>query len=154
VPTPEGGSYCIDATEVTNGQYAEFLDADPLLSHPPASLPEGCGFKTSYEPDGGLAAGRSTYPVTYVDWCDAFAYCAWAGKRLCGAINGDANPCDALEDATTSLWYNACSKGGTQAYPYGESYSATTCNGQDYGAATLLPAGATDDCEATRASLT
>jgi hypothetical protein len=28
-------------------------------------------------------------PVSCVDVCDARAYCAWAGKRLCGRIAGD-----------------------------------------------------------------
>jgi formylglycine-generating enzyme required for sulfatase activity len=66
-------------------------------------------------------------PVGCVDWCDAAAYCQWAGKRLCGKVGG--GPVD-LKDGPASSgseWYYACSQGGKTAYPYGNTYTKGTC---------------------------
>ena len=113
VPSPSGGSYCVDRTEVTNADYAAFLIASP----PTSGQLSSCGWNATYVPPYGWpAAGKDSYPVVWVDWCDAYAFCAWAGKRLCGK----------------SEWYNACSAGGTRTYPYGSTYNTTACVGGDY----------------------
>ncbi|MFJ3408131.1 formylglycine-generating enzyme family protein [Promicromonospora sp. NPDC090134] len=62
-------------TEVTNAQFAEFLDA---TSYAPA---EPHRFLAHWS-DGSPAAGTEDEPVTYVDLDDARAYCAWRGGRL------------------------------------------------------------------------
>jgi serine/threonine-protein kinase len=77
--------FYMDAHEVTNAQYARFLDYcnenpdhsffDHLLqpawkkNHVPLKWDE-------------LSKGRPNYPVVGVDWYDAFAYANWLGKRL------------------------------------------------------------------------
>jgi hypothetical protein len=152
VPEPSGGSYCMDATEVTNGDYATFLAASPSTGGQSAY----CSWNTTYVPTSGWpATGQEAYPVTYVDWCDATAYCKWAGKRLCGRIDGDTNAYGDYADATKSQWHNACSKGGTQTYPYGSTYSGSTCVGAYYdgamgyqiGSDVALPAGGATGCQ-------
>lgn len=124
----ENGDYWIDATEVTNAAYAAFLDAGPSVALQPAE----CAFNGTYVPTNSWpATTRANEPVAWVDWCDAYAYCAWAGKRLCGAIDGGPSPYASIKNAAVNQWYNACSAGGTLVYPYGASYDTNACNGGD-----------------------
>lgn len=126
-------NYSIDVTEVTKGQYDMWLATNPAL---PASTDVNCGYVTSYAEQSTAGTytgtGADHHPVVYVDWCDAYAYCKGVGKRLCGAISGGTNPTGSDVDATASQWYRACSSGGVNAYPYGNTYEATYCDGYDY----------------------
>jgi formylglycine-generating enzyme required for sulfatase activity len=124
VRLPQG--YCIDSTEVTGAQYAAWLATNPAL---PDSTDANCGWKTSYN-DADHSTGD--YPAGDVDWCDAYAYCLGVGKRLCGKIGGGPNDPGDANDASLSQWYNACSSGGVNKYPYGNTYNSTACNGADY----------------------
>ena len=122
-------AYCIDATEVTSGAYSSFLAAPPALS----SQPITCNtWNTSFQPGAGWNSLASNQPVNYVNWCDAYAYCSWAGKRLCGAIAGGSDVPADLSNAAKNQWFNACSAGGTTTYPYGSTFNATTCDGIGY----------------------
>ncbi len=58
-------AFYLDATEVSNEQYARFVQA---TSHNP--------------PDSDTYKSSPSLPVTSVSLEDAKAYCAWAGKRL------------------------------------------------------------------------
>jgi hypothetical protein len=137
VKLPEG--YCIDSTEVTADQYYAWK-----ATNPPMSLQHSrCGSrKTSYN-DG---AGTGTAPVTNVDWCDAYAYCKGVGKRLCGRIGGGAN---GYHDANSGLsqWYSACTSGGINVYPYGNTYNSATCNGLGAGTYATVAVGTMTSCQ-------
>lgn len=133
VPTLAGGHYCIDSTEVTQAQYQAFLSTNPSTAGQKAEcaantqfVPEAQGACTDYT---GLfdPTGSADKPVVCVSWCDAIAYCAWAGKRLCGRVGAGAADPSKLADANESQWFNACSKGGTLAYPYGPAFDQTAC---------------------------
>lgn len=151
IPTPDGGKYCIDATEVTNGQYAQFVAAKRADT---SGQPAWCSWNTSYTPSSSWpAAGKSDQPVVYVDWCDAYAYCKWAGKHMCGKIGGGANRSARRSDATKSEWFNACSKGGVLKYPYGCAYDPAACAGTDGGSAGARPVGSMRRCEGGYAGL-
>jgi len=124
--TAAGGSnYCVDSTEVTRAQYQEFLASNPATT----GQPSVCSWNTSFTPPLGWPPTTATadQPVSWVDWCDATAFCAWAGKRLCGKIGGGAVDGASLEDADQSQWYNACSLGGARKYPYGDDPISDAC---------------------------
>ena len=135
---PEAGGFCIDAHETTRAEYAMFL-AEPNVAPQPAA----CAFNAV---DGGYTPGAVSnsqdmnLPQGGVDWCDARAYCEWAGKRLCGKIGGGAVPLGMSSDASVSQWQSACSRGGTRVFPYGNQYQGETCNGFEAGHAALISA--------------
>jgi formylglycine-generating enzyme len=62
-------AYRLDATEVTQGQYLQFVEAAKRRA--PYHWVNG-------KPD----EGTENLPVYNVSWADADAYCQWAGKRL------------------------------------------------------------------------
>ncbi len=137
------GGQCIDSTEVTNADYAAFVAANV----PTTGQPSYCSWNTSYTPSSGWpATGKDNYPVVYVDWCDAYAYCKWAGKRLCGDVGGGPSAY-AQYNSASSQWFNACSLAGLYPYPYGATYDPSACNGQDYGAKAALPVKQASKCE-------
>jgi formylglycine-generating enzyme required for sulfatase activity len=113
-------SFRIDRTEVTNGQFTEFLNALPLkpsgTAHPgevgPANISADARWlfqssRRSAAPaiieldddnaligirDGRFAPGhgREQHPVTETTWAGALAYCKWRGGRLPTEVEWEA----------------------------------------------------------------
>jgi len=133
------GSYCIDSTEVTNEQYAKFT-INPLA---PSEVPD-CEWKTIWAKPNYISS-QSNDPVGMVDWCDAKAYCQWAGKRLCGRIGGGAQPENSSDGVNENLdeWYRVCSDGGKLRFSYGQTYDATKCNSSSGG---MKPVASMPEC--------
>lgn len=144
-----GGTYCVDAVEVTKSDYNKFLTAGLPLTDQIAE----CSTNTTFVPRGAWPPATSppavqpsglpyniSLPVHYVDWCDAHAYCKWANKQLCGKINGGPIAPASANDANNDAWYNACSQTGTKKFPYGDDYLAAKCNGVDVGSSQPPPA--------------
>jgi formylglycine-generating enzyme len=148
IPAADGSTFCIDQREVLYREYADFLAAkgDDL-----AGQPDRCAENKSFTPyippddqDYGLVFYcRSSEwqidtapesPVGCVDFCDALAYCTWAGKRLCGRVGGGAGiqqvsaaQQDEYISSSENEWYYTCSNGGTTTYPFGDEYQADRC---------------------------
>lgn len=129
--------YCIDETEISVASYELFSTAvTPATAKNPLPAPCNVAAKTSFVAGypSGADAGAAL-PVRYVDWCDAFAYCDWAGKRLCGQIGGKTNPYDRPNDPSSGQWRRACSvdKGSVDAsvWPYGASPNGELCQTRD-----------------------
>jgi sulfatase modifying factor 1 len=148
VPAADGGSYCIDSTEVTQSQYAHFLDA---AGGTIGAQPSYCRWNTTYAPyfqdDAGPGFDPSTrgdYPVEGVNWCDAVAFCAWADGRLCSVR---------YYPALSGEWINACTSGGQYSYTYGDTNIPGACedesrrldSGTSIGA--TIPAGSLTTCQ-------
>jgi hypothetical protein len=142
--TPNGTPYCIDQTEVTQGQYLTFLEA---TGNDTSGQTDYCYKNTHliYEDvEGDFACPKGSWTpketpdraLMCADPCDAVAYCKWAGKRLCGKVGGGGIPSKGgaelegdgykkslFNDPNVSQFYNACSQGGKKAFSYGDSYN-------------------------------
>lgn len=95
LPTLSIDEFWMDATEVTNRQFTEFVSA---TGHVTTAEREGKSAVFDFRerrwretpgadwrhPTGenSSIAGRENYPVVQVSWADAAAYARWAGKRL------------------------------------------------------------------------
>ncbi len=125
VPTSAGSapSFCIDSTEVTQAHYGAFLGANPIAAQGPP-----CAENATYLPGGDAPSGCFAYavntassaPVTCLDWCDAKAFCAWAGKELCGKLGGGDVDFGGGEgaDIQQSQWFAACTANDPPSHPF------------------------------------
>lgn len=152
-PVATGYGFCIDPVEVTYSQFEEFLQAmgeefreSHGVSGAALQMDQRCGPQawptegTVISSDGPQGAAL---PTTY---CQAKAYCEWAGKHLCGRIGGGTlttyhsqSSGDPVNDPTQSEWYLACSRDGGRKYPFGDTFDAQACNLDTNSRATSLP---------------
>lgn len=132
-PQVTAGSYTIDATEVTKGQYAAFVQAK---AGNVSGQPAVCAWNTTFQPTQEWPPSMGDYdmPVGWVDWCDAFAYCASVGRRLCGKIGGGSNVLDDYANPALSQWMGACVGPSNFGFPYGNTFDPTRCNSSGSGA--------------------
>lgn len=137
-------NFCIDSTEVTVAHYRAFTQA---VGTDTSGQPPQCSWNTDYA--AGLG-GNDDIPIAGIDWCDAYAYCKWAGKRLCGKQSGDkfVGPVTAsdLGDFNTHEWLIACTANGQLLYPYGGVQNGTACNTGENDAGRSLPVGTKPAC--------
>lgn len=134
---------CIDRTEVTRGKYAAWLSKGATG---PMQV-SGCENDSNHTPldPEWPPMGGFDFPVVFVDWCDASAYCRGNGKRLCRQL-GSPNPVQAGPEGE---WYGVCSNNGNWLYPYGPAYLKGTCNGDSTGAGAVTVVGALAGCANT-----
>ena len=111
-------AYWMDKTEVTNEQYGTFLawikatgDHSKCFKGEPANKDH----TPHYWTDAKWNAPQQ--PVVGVDWYDAYAFAAWAGKRL----------------PTEAEWEKAARGTDGRKYPWGDDWDGGRCNGEQGG---------------------
>lgn len=96
--TVELPDYEIDRFEVTNDEFARFVDETGYVTY--AEENSSKNWRDAAEAKGG------NHPVVYVTWDDAKAYCEWAGKRL----------------PTEAEWEKAARGDDGRVYPWGNDF--------------------------------
>jgi len=102
-------SFYIDRHEVTNAEYRRFV-IETGHTPPRSDAP----WATQYNWTGSdFPSGTDEYPVVLVNWHDASAYAAWAGKRL----------------PTEAEWEKAARSGmAGKKFPYGDRLELNQAN--------------------------
>ena len=116
--------YCIDRYEATIREHDIFLLEVQAGNVTPDQPSPQCDGNVRLRQEGSFCPNNLNGPdlaVNCVDWCDAYAYCAYEGKRLCGALgNGGpvVMPAGQFPGSQTDEWEYACSEGGRRIVPY------------------------------------
>lgn len=111
-------AFYVDETEVSNDAYRACVN-DGGCDPPDAG--RGTYSRDSYYNNRSYG----NYPVVYVSWYDARAYCAWAGKRL----------------PTEAEWEKAARGENGRIFPWGNTFQSERANTQDRGREAITPVG-------------
>jgi formylglycine-generating enzyme required for sulfatase activity len=100
--------YHIARTPVTNAQYAAFVEAS--------------GYNApNHWVDGKSPSGKEDYPVVYISWYDAMAYCKWLSEK-----NGQA-----YRLPSEAEWEKAARGTDGGIYPWGDAWEPGRCNSKE-----------------------
>lgn len=120
------GSFYLDRLEVTNRQYAEFVEAthhrEPMNNNPSVTM------WRDHKPLETVVH----HPVVNVSWEDGRDYCLWAGKRL----------------PTEAEWEKAARGTDHRRYPWGDEWDIAKANSASYWAGRTIEFQSGADWEA------
>ncbi len=103
----------IDCYEVTNAQYWEFLEyIKKTNDHSKCFNGEPSGKDHTPRFWDNEYYNNPDYPIARIDWYDAYAYAAWAGKRL----------------PTEAEWEKAARGLDGRNFPWGNQWDTARCN--------------------------
>jgi len=111
--------YQIDIFEVTNAQFAAFVEATGYQTEA-----EQAGSGRTWR-DEWAEEGEDNHPIVRVSWNDAIVYCEWVGKRL----------------PTEAEWEKAARGAEGFIYPWGNTYEPARANGRDSGLRSTVTVG-------------
>jgi formylglycine-generating enzyme required for sulfatase activity len=109
--------FAVDLTPVTNGQFAQFLQATGYRPRRPENF-------LKHWRQGAPPPELAEHPVVYVSPEDARAFARWAGKRL----------------PTEEEWQYAAQGNDRRRYPWGNEFKPGLCNAGETGATTAVRA--------------
>lgn len=102
-------AFWLDRTPVTNALYARCVAA--------GACPSPAQRRSNTRADYYGSPGFADFPILYVSWSDARAYCAWAGKRL----------------PSEAEWEKAARGSDGRLYPWGSAFDAKRLNSAEAG---------------------
>ena len=115
------GAFYIGKHEVTNAEYKECVDAGAC--EPPSSNSSSTHDFYYGNPE------YDNYPVIWVSWYDAKAYCEWKGMRL----------------PTEAEWEKAARGTEARKYPWGNEFDSYKCNTSESGIGDTTEVGSFPD---------
>ncbi len=126
----ELSDFYIDKYEVTNSQFAQFVEATGYVTRAEKGGAEEREDGISWrhpQGGGGDVSGRWEHPVVYVSWYDAQAYCNWLGKRL----------------PSEAEWEKSARGLDGRFFPWGKTFDVGRANvwGEEDGFAATAPVG-------------
>ncbi len=89
-----------------------YMDITEVTNDEFAAFMQATGYQAP-----AVQLGEGNHPVSRVTWDDATAYCTWAGKRL----------------PTEAEWEFAARGTDGRAFPWGNDWDASKCNGRETG---------------------
>jgi sulfatase modifying factor 1 len=129
------GNVCIDSTPVTNGQYRAFLadTAKPAFSGAVCEQSAPTDIASPVADCNILDVQRTEVftnpmmPAVCVTVCDARAFCEWAGRHLCGGLDGKPLPDPEAIGPQDDEWTHACTENDAHDFSTGTTWNSSGC---------------------------